>query len=328
MKVQLLPGVFKLLVLLFSIFVLSCEEDIEDKRFLKPNPRIEYGELSNTPLVTYILDPQNSSSANNSRHVRKTLNYAKIPFGKISINTFNQKPSVENSVRVIVLYDLSLLNKSAMNYLIKFVVKGGHIFIPKVGDDKNFGYLAGVKKDANLQIDTTARGFLFQSDFLPVLKGKPFRNHVKHYGLDAENFRNDIEVLATSTTNEEYPLIVKNNIGNGSVISFNSTQYSEKRERGLFFAAILQGLEGVPYPVANASSIMLDDFPAPLYNFKKEPVTSELGVSQAQFYSEVWWQDMLELAREEDLAYSAYVCFDYSNSTSPPFNFKEWELST
>ncbi len=321
-------SLFKLIILLISVLVVSCAEDIEDENFAKSNPRVDYGELSNKPLVTYILDPQNSLSVENSQHIQKTLNYAKIPFGELNIKTFNQEASVKNSVKVIVLYDLSPLNKTAMNYLIRFVESGGHIFIPNVGEDKNFGFLAGIRKDANFQIDTTARGFLFKSDFLPALKGKPFRNQNKHYGLDANNFRNDIEVLATSISNENYPLIIKNKIGNGSVISFNSDQYSGKRERGLFFAAILQGLEGVPYPVANASSIMLDDFPAPLYNVKKEPVASELDVSQAQFYSEVWWKDMLELAREENLEYSAYVCFDYSNSTSPPFNFREWEQSS
>ncbi len=328
MKVKLPASILKYIILLISVLVVSCAEDIEDEEFSKSNPEVYYGKLSNKPLVTYILNPEDSLGAKSSEHIRKALNYAKIPFGKLNSTTFNQEPSVESSVKVIVLYDLSPLNKTAINYLIEFVVNGGHIFIPKLGVDKNFGYLAGVKKDANFQIDTLARGFLFKSDFLPGLKGKPFRNQNKHYGLEANNFRNDIEVLATSISNENYPLIIKNKIGNGSVISFNSDQYSGKRDRGLFFAAILQGLEGVPYPVANASSIMLDDFPAPLYNVRREPVASELDVNQAQFYSEVWWKDMLELAREEDVVYTAYVCFDYSNSTSPPFNFREWEQSS
>ncbi|PKD16980.1 hypothetical protein APR41_05950 [Salegentibacter salinarum] len=325
---KLLPTkIFSAVFVVFSFFLTGCEKDIENEEVEGANPRVEYDNLSENPWVVYLVEPGNELSFKNSNHIRKALNYAKIPYNEINRFDFNKKPEVGNSVKVIVIYDLEPLNKNAMNFLIEFVVKGGHIFIPSVGTNKNFGFLAGVRGDANFEIDTISQGFKFQSSFLPALKGKQYRNENKHFGLQADNYRENIEILATSISEENYPLIIKNKIGNGSVITFNTDQYSQKQERGLFFAAILQGLEGVPYPVANASSIMLDDFPAPLYNVKMEPVTSEMDISQARFYTEVWWKDMLKLAREEGLEYSAYVCFDYSNRTSPPFNFPEWEQS-
>ncbi|PRX42827.1 DUF2194 domain-containing protein [Salegentibacter salegens] len=325
---KLLPiKILRPVFLLFSFFLIGCEKDIENERLEGESPRVQYDSLSTNPWVAYLVEPGNDLSFRNSNHIRKALNYAKIPYNEINRFDFNKKPEVNTSVKVIVVYDLEPLNESAMNFLIEFVAKGGHIFIPSVGTNKNFGFLAGVRGDANFEIDTIAQGFKFQSSFLPALKGKNYRNENKHFGLRAGNFREDIEILVTSISEENYPLIIKNKIGNGSVITFNTDQYSQKQERGLFFAAILEGLEGVPYPVANASSIMLDDFPAPLYNVKMEPIASEINISQARFYTEVWWKDMLKLAREEGLEYSAYVCFDYSNSTSPPFNFPEWEQS-
>lgn len=319
--------IFKAVFLVFSIILIGCEKDIKKEEVREASPRVQYDNFSENPWVTYLVEPGNDLSFRNSNHIRKALNYAKIPYNEINRFDFNEKPEVGNAVKVIVVYDLEPLNQAAMNFLIEFVAKGGHIFIPSVATNKNFGFLAGVRGDADFEIDTIAQGFKFQSSFLPALKGKVYKNENKHFGLQTDNFREDIEILATSISEEDYPLIIKNKIGNGSVITFNTDQYSQKQERGLFFAAILQGLEGVPYPVANASSIMLDDFPAPLYNVKMEPVTSEMDISQARFYTEVWWKDMLKLAREEGLEYSAYVCFDYSNHTSPPFNFPEWEQS-
>ncbi|HKL34895.1 MAG TPA: DUF2194 domain-containing protein [Salegentibacter sp.] len=327
MKLQLQLNLLKYTALLMLLVLMGCAIDVEDSRLAEDHPRVIYDKMSENPLVTYILEPGDDLSLNNSNHIRKTLNYAKIPYGEINRDKFNEEPSVSNSVKVIVAYDLAPLNREAMNFLINFVAEGGHIFIPSVGTNKNFGFLAGVKDNANFEINTTAQGFLFKTDFIPAFKGKHYKSLTTHYGLEQNNFREDVEVLATSFSEEDYPLIIKNEIGAGSVISFNTEQFSEKQERGLFFAAILKGLEGVPYPVANASSIMLDDFPAPLYDAKMEPVQSEMDISQAIFYSDVWWKDMLKLAEEEDIVYSAYVCFDYSNHTSPPFNFPEWERS-
>ncbi|MBE7638967.1 DUF2194 domain-containing protein [Salegentibacter sp. BLCTC] len=328
MRIKLLINLLIYVSLGFLVsFIAGCEADGEDSKSIKSNPRVLYDEISNTPLVAYILDAENDLSLKNSRHIRKTLNYAKIPFGEISQEDFNKEPGIPGSVKSIVIYNLAQLNPRAMDFLINFVANGGHLFIPTTGVDKNFGFLAGVKADADLQINTSAKGFLFKTDFIPGLKGKHYRNSTIHYGLKENNFKEEVEVLATAFSEESYPLIIKNRIGEGTVISFNTEQFSQKQERGLFFAAILEGLEGVPYPIANASSIMLDDFPAPLYNAKMEPVQSEMDLSQADFYSKVWWKDMLKLAKEEDIAYTAYVCFDYSNKTTPPFNFGEWERS-
>lgn len=314
------------LILCFIPF-LSCETDKKDEKISSSNPRILYDKNSSDPWVSYIFDPENDLNIRNKDHIQKTLNYAKIPFGEIEINEFNREPGIPASAKVIVIYDLSTLTKPAMEFLLSFVSKGGHIFIPTVGANKNYGFLAGVKGDATYAIDTVAGGYKFKTNFLPTLKGKIYRNLTKHFGLETGNFREDIEVLASSFSDDNFPLIVRNTVGEGSVIALNTEQFTEKQERGLFFAAILQGLEGVPYPVANASSIMLDDFPAPLYNAKIEPVQSEMDITHASFYTDVWWEDMLKLARKYDIEYSAYVCFDYSNQTSPPFNFGEWEQS-
>ncbi|WP_037314582.1 DUF2194 domain-containing protein [Salegentibacter sp. Hel_I_6] len=328
MKIKLPEKLIKACYLALCFFtILACEKDEKEQQALENNPKVIYDENSKEPWVLYITEPGNEMISGNKNHIKKALNYAKIPFGAINLNDFNANQKISTSVKVIVVYDMAPLNKSSMHFLLNFVASGGHIFIPTVGTNKNFGFFAGVKEDANYEIDTIAQGFKFKTNFLPALKGKPYKNKTKHYGLATANFKDEIEVLATSISEEDYPLIIKNNLGNGSVITFNTEQYSQKQERGLFFSAILQGLESVPYPIANASSIMLDDFPAPLYNLKLEPVASELDLSQARFYTDVWWNDMRELAEKYNIQYSAYVCFDYANHTTPPFNFSEWEQS-
>ncbi|MCH4822909.1 DUF2194 domain-containing protein [Gramella lutea] len=309
------------------IFLSGCADD--EYGVLKVDREMmRVAKIDNSkPLVTYIIDPEDPYGQLNLEQLKQTLNYVKIPFSKIELDEFNSNSELQKSIKVVVIEDLSGLKKKSYNSLLQFVANGGQVVISKAGVDENFGFMAGVKQGANYETDTLAMGYRFKTNFLPAMNSKVYRNRSNHFGLKGSNFSEKVEVLASSINQEDYPVILKNRIGRGNVLVFNTTQVFPKEERGLLFAALLPGLEGVPYPVANVSSIFLDDFPAPLYDIKREPVTTEMDISQANYYMNVWWEDMLELAREENLEYSAYVCFDYSNQTTPPFNFYEWQNS-
>ncbi len=87
---------------------------------------------------------------------------------------------------------------------------------------------------------------------------------------------------------------------------------------------MLKGLEAIPYPIANTATVFLDDFPSPLYDSKEEPVKSEFDLTITDFVRKVWWPDMENLAKKYKIKYSAMICFDYKNKTSPPFLFDQW----
>ena len=305
----------------------SCREEDQQSVFKASDPtaRVQFDALSDQPLVEYILNPKNEESENCHLHIRKTLDYAKIPFGVISLKGFNGKATLSKTTKVVVIYDVGVLNDTAYQKILKFVSAGGTIFLPGYANDKKFGFLAGVKSDAPYSVDQTATGYRFQINMLPGVKDKTFQNKIPHYGLKRENFNEDVEVWATAYNQSDYPTIIHHRLGEGQIIAFNSSQFAEKQDRGLFFAAILKGLPNIPYSIANVSSIFLDDFPAPLYDVYAETVKTEMNLSQAQFYKNVWWPDMIQLAKEENVVYSTYPCFDYRNITQPPFLYKEWE---
>ncbi|WP_162984864.1 DUF2194 domain-containing protein [Mesonia aquimarina] len=307
---------------------ISCQED--DGKILEPESidRVVFDPVSENPLVTYLVNNQNPQSITCNKQIRKALDYAKIPFGKISLENFNQDAKIPKTSRVVVIYDLKPLSNKAMESVVQFVASGGTLFLPNTTENKRFGFLSGIKQNADYAVTQEPQGYFFNIPYLPNFKERPYQNKVPHYGLTENNFSNRVDIWATSFTDKSFPLIIKNNLGKGKVIAFNTTQYAEKEDRGLFFSAILAGLEGVPYPVANVSTIFLDDFPAPMYNIKKENIKSEMNITQSEYYREVWWPDMLQLAEDENLIYSTYLCFDYRNLTDPPFLFKEWESNT
>lgn len=62
------------------------------------------------------------------------------------------------------------------------------------------------------------------------------------------------------------------------------------------FSSVIKMLPHLPYRNANVGTIFLDDFPAPLYNTKLEPIATEYDVEQADFVANIWWPDMQKLA--------------------------------
>ena len=305
----------------------SCKKDRSLPPIIakKPTQQVIYPDYSKEPMVEYIVNFSNEESENCHDHIRKTLDYAKIPFSAIKLKDFNKEKDISKTTQVVVIYDVAVLNSTSYRKLLKFIARGGTVFLPNYANDEKFGFLAGIKTNASYKTNQTATGYSFNISFLPGMKNNIFRNKIPHFGLQKENFEEDIDIWATAYDDKTYPAIIHHQIGKGQVVIFNSSQYSERQDRGMYFAAILMGLENIPYSIANVSTIFLDDFPAPLYDIYAETVKSEMNLSQAQFYKNVWWPDMIQLAKEENLAYATYPCFDYRNITEPPFLFKEWD---
>jgi hypothetical protein len=305
----------------------SCQDEKQDEQAEKSIVRVTYMPESEKPLVVFVLDSTDESGMEFEGHIRKTLDYSKIPYQHVSLVDLNKNPVLKKTTRVLVVCDIEALSDVAIATVIEFVVGGGTLFLPEGHTDSSYGFFAGVKKDASYRMNIDAQGLDFKVNILPDFKDKIIKNPSRHYGLEGANFKKNIEVLVASNSNPDFPVILKNRMGLGKVIAFNTQLQPDKKNRGIYFASMLYGLSQVPYPIANVNSIFLDDFPAPLYNIKMEPVISELNVSQSDFYTDYWWPDLLKLAHEENLEYTAYVCFDYRNLIVPPFNYKEWEFA-
>ena len=93
------------------------------------------------------------------------------------------------------------------------------------------------------------------------------------------------------------PVIWENQYGKGKFVVDNFGLY-EKAVRG-FYAASYSLLTDVGiYPVINGSTFYLDDFPSPVPNGDGTYVKRDYEMSISNFYMNVWWPDMLELASD------------------------------
>lgn len=289
-----------------------------------PLRRYELPEDSPTPLVVFIANEKSKIGTDYSANIRKTCDYTKIPFREISVTDFNANPKPLATTRVIVVPETKKLSNAAIDQLIEFAAAGGTVFMPYVEDDTRLAFLLGFKTDAEYNTDITSKGFKFKVPMVTNFAGKTYQEDMKHYGFSAANFGPNVKILATAVDNPAYPAIVENPIGKGRALVFNTAISLSKIDRGLMFAGILKGLEGVPYPIANTATIFLDDFPSPLYNIKAEPIKSEMDLTITDFVYKVWWPDMVDLAKKYRMSYAAMIAFDYKNKVEPPFIFDQW----
>jgi hypothetical protein len=282
--------------------------------------------LSSQAVIQFIYDPSSKSSKAYNQEIRKVCDYTKLPFNSLNIKTWNSTLKVAPTTRIIVVYDTKKLNDASVEVLINFVSNGGTLFIPFANEDKRMAFLLGFKPEAEYGTDDKAAGWYFNTPVLPNMSGKRIAKDSKLYGFAGQNFSSKVKVLATAANNPNYPTVIENPIGSGRVILFNTSGDFSKVDRGFLFAGVLKGLEGIPYPIANASTIFLDDFPGPQYDIIAEPIKSEMNITTSDFVQKIWWPDMRELGKEFKIPYAAMLTFDYRNKIVPPFTLDQWNL--
>ncbi|SMO34593.1 DUF2194 domain-containing protein [Gracilimonas mengyeensis] len=286
---------------------------------------VEGGQKPYVMVVKYLSDDYSSSM---SANVTKSLDYTKIPYQTLDLEIISGEFRIPETVRTIVItsFEATQLPQEAIKKLIEFVAKGNNIVFTGPFADEKFSYLQGIRPDIDFSFDSTNTGFELLEQAFPGMAGKRYnpKGLEVHNGLEANQFIPSVTHLAATATDPEQPFIVSNKLGMGEVITINSYAINNRLYRGIVFSSILRGLSGIPYQVANVSTIFLDDFPAPLYNEMLPPIDEEYGISHAEFVSKVWWPDMRALADTFDITYSAMTAFNYNANVVPPFDFQEW----
>lgn len=122
----------------------------------------------------------------------------------------------------------------------------------------------------------------------------------------------EAEVFATCG---ETPLIWTIDQGEGRYAVCNFA-YCDRAYRGIYSSAYTLLYDAFAWPVIDGSTFYLDDFPSPVPSGDGEYIERDYGMSIAQFYSDVWWPDLLQLGEEHNVAYTGVLIETYSNQTS------------
>ncbi len=122
----------------------------------------------------------------------------------------------------------------------------------------------------------------------------------------------DAKVYASADGPDGVPLVWKKEYGNGVFVIDNIGMY-DKAMRG-FYAASYSLLSDVcVYPVINASTFYLDDFPSQIPSGNSEYIQRDYRTTIRDFYINIWWPDMMNFADEYGLKYTGLAIESYDN---------------
>ncbi len=127
------------------------------------------------------------------------------------------------------------------------------------------------------------------------------------------------KVYAWIGNENKTPLIWETKHGNGKVVVDN-IGLCEKVLRG-FYAASYSLLADVSvYPVINASTFYLDDFPSQIPEGNSQYIVRDYGTTIRDFYVNIWWPDMMNHADRYGIKYTglAITCYDDCVDGSTP----------
>lgn len=132
------------------------------------------------------------------------------------------------------------------------------------------------------------------------------------------SLEDDCQVFAQ--TGDEYPtpIVWRRRVGSGTVVVDN-LGFLTKGYRGLHCSAFTLLGDACIYPVINASSFYIDDFPSPVPSGYSQYIQRDYELSVKEFYTSRWWPDIYNLAQKYGIKYTGMVIEAYSDQVSGTF---------
>lgn len=220
---------------------------------------------------------------------------------------------------VLAVEDYDRMGEDA-SLLLDWVKEGGNVMVffpPQAGSVfravsssfgiQEFGWemyeLPGIRMKTPLLLGGEGRDFMIEEPYESSLTLSLYDDCIVHI---------------VSADDRELPVLWERKFGKGTIV-FDNFGIMEKAYRGIHAAGYSLLGEAFAWPVINGSAFYLDDFPSPVPSGASEYIQRDYGVSVKDFYTNVWWPDLLELSEKYGCRYSGMVIEDYSDQVEAPF---------
>lgn len=269
-------------------------------------------ELKKTCLV--IMDSQQESSQLAWEQFERIFQDMKVGTDVADLKT-DTLPNLDSYETVVVLMsDLEPLKEGIIE-ISNWVKSGGSAMFAMAPQKDTYASLIEQKLGiiSSGYENSFVDSIYFDSDFL-IGGGKSYAITDGFDSARQVELSEKAQVYAWAKEPGGIPLIWENTYGDGKFVVDNFGFY-EKAFRG-FFAASYSLLTDVGvYPVINGSVFYLDDFPSPVPNGDGTYVKRDYGTSIADFYTNIWWPDMIALATAHNVQYTGVIIENYEDET-------------
>lgn len=317
----ILPVFLILVVLAVGLLIerngISYYSDTSDSYYLSDNQVKTKAEalanVSATNLLIY--DSSNETSASAIDNFKQIFEDMKVATAYVDITNEMVPDFTTFDTIVILTPDLEPLGETALQ-LMEWVESGGNVM-----------FAMTLQKDDVVSIIEHKIGVVNSSYTYAEVGEVSIKNGFmlgagQDYNIDepfesawAVELDDNAEVYLTTGDDSKIPLVWEYDLGSGRVVVDNFGIYV-KAMRGFYSASYsLLGDVGV-YPVINSAAFTLDDFPSPVPSGDAKYITRDYQMTVSDFYTNVWWPNMVSLADKYGIKYTGVIIENYEDDTT------------
>ena len=278
-------------------------------------PREEVQNLKVIPkehdtLIVY--DPENAASTKAMTQYDSIMTDMRVGYDKVEISRVTN--AVISKYKKLIIIFPNLNDWSTQIETVKeWTDKGGHLMLgyrPQYS-----GVLASLSDELGIKEFNDdyilVNSFISEPDFM--LGSKSTYHIIDGYESSIDPVLSG-ESHVYAKTEAGLPLIWKHKTEKGMTVVCNFA-YCDKAYRGIFAAAFSLLDDVTVYPVINASTYYLDDFPSPIQMGDATYIKRDYNMDVAEFYSSIWWPDVLKLSDKHNIQYTGLIIETYSDKT-------------
>ena len=238
----------------------------------------------------------------------------KVPTVTVDLAQGDEIPTLKQyQTMVIAMPNLDPLDEHVLQ-IMQWVKKGGGVMFAMTPEKTGYldviGPQIGIESSAYKYVVT--EGITPSKDFMlgggqTYMFSDPFKSSLSV----ALNDRAQVEAVST---NGGTPLVWRSSVESGTAVMCNIGIYV-KMVRGFYASAFSLLSSAMAYPVINSAAFYLDDFPSPVPSGNGKYIKRDYNMSISEFYSQVWWPDLVRLAERYGIRFTGVMIENYGDDT-------------
>lgn len=238
----------------------------------------------------------------------------KVPTVTVDLAQGDEIPTLKQyQTMVIAMPNLDPLDEHVLQ-IMQWVKKGGGVMFAMTPEKTGYldviGPQIGIESSAYKYVVT--EGITPSKDFMlgggqTYMFSDPFKSSLSV----ALNDRAQVEAVSS---NGGTPLVWRSSVESGTAVMCNIGIYV-KMVRGFYASAFSLLSSAMAYPVINSAAFYLDDFPSPVPSGNGKYIKRDYNMSISEFYSQVWWPDLVRLAERYGIRFTGVMIENYGDDT-------------
>lgn len=264
--------------------------------------------------ILLVIDSSQEGVSDAESMLDRVLLDMKVPTVTVDLAQGDEIPTLKQyQTMVIAMPNLDPLGEHVLQ-IMQWVKKGGGVMFAMTPEKTGYldviGPQIGIESSAYKYVVT--EGITPSEDFMlgggqTYMFSDPFKSSLSV----ALNERAQVEAVSS---NGRTPLVWRSSVESGTAVMCNIGIYV-KMVRGFYASAFSLLSSAMAYPVINSAAFYLDDFPSPVPSGNGKYIKRDYNMSISEFYSQVWWPDLVRLAERYGIRFTGVMIENYGDDT-------------